>query len=84
MLDLWHKEPRWPIILPRLGEAAGSEPARTGKAAGTGVNTFNIQLSIALEGINRGENGAGITGALLTSYHDVVLEISATGVVVAV
>ena len=52
------------------------------QAAGTGVNTFNSQLSIALENIAGG--GADITGAFLTSYHDVVLEISSSGVTVAV
>ena len=54
------------------------------QAAGTGVNTFNNQLSIALENIATGGAANGITGAFLTSYHDVVLEISSSGVTVAV
>ena len=55
------------------------------QAAGTGVNTFNSQLSIALEDIAAGGTGAtGITGAFLTSYHDVVMEVSQAGVTVAV
>ena len=53
------------------------------QAAGTGQNTFNSQLSLALEGIT-GAGTAAITGAILTSYHDVVMEISSSGVVVAV
>ena len=56
------------------------------QAAGTGQNTFNSQLSLQLEGIT----GGGVPGdtlidsCLLTSYHDVVMEISASGVTVAV
>ena len=52
------------------------------KAARTGQNTFNSQLRLALEGIT-GADTAAITGAILTSYHDVVMEISNSGVVVA-
>jgi hypothetical protein len=56
------------------------------QAAGTGQNTFNSQLSLQLEGIEGGGAGdaTAITGCLLTSYHDVVMEISASGVTVAV
>ena len=53
------------------------------QATGTGQNAFNSQLSLALERITGG-NGAETTGTLLTSYHDVVMEISSSGVVVAV
>ena len=54
------------------------------QAAGTGQNTFNSQLTLALEGITGGGTAAGINGAFLTTYHDVVMEISNSGVVVAV
>ena len=54
------------------------------QAAGTGQNTFNSQLSLQLEGITGGGVANGITSCLLTSYHDVVMEISASGVTVAV
>jgi hypothetical protein len=54
------------------------------QAAGSGVNTFNSQLTLALEGITGGGTAAGINGAYLTTYHDVVMEISQSGVVVAV
>ena len=56
------------------------------QSAGTGQNTFNSQLSLQLEGISGGgvAQANGITGCLLTSYHDVVMEISASGVTVAV
>ena len=54
------------------------------QAAGTGANTFNSQLTVALEGITDGGTNAGINGCFLTTYHDVVMEISQSGVVVAV
>ena len=51
-------------------------------AAGTGANTFNSQLSIQLEGMGTAPNLP--TACTVTSYHDVVLEITASGVTVAV
>ena len=56
------------------------------QAAATGQNTFNSQLSIQLEGITGGgaNDTTKIDSCLLTSYHDVVMEISSSGVTVAV
>jgi len=54
-------------------------------AAATGVNTFNSQLSIQLEGIETSGTPDHLpAAAIITAYHDVALEISASGVVVAV
>ncbi len=56
------------------------------QAAATGQNTFNSQLSLQLEGITGGgaNDATKIDSCLLTSYHDVVMEISSSGVTVAV
>jgi len=56
------------------------------QAAGTGQNTFNSQLCLQLEGITGGGavDDTKIDSCLLTSYHDVVMEISNAGVTVAV
>ena len=54
-----------------------------GQASHSGVNTFSSQLTINLEGI--GTVGAGgVTAAFVTTHHDVMLEITAAGVTVAV
>ena len=53
------------------------------QTAGTGVNTFSSQLSLGPENIVTGGAANGVSGAYLTSYHDVVMEISSSGVTVA-
>ena len=54
-----------------------------GQASHSGINTFSSQLSVSLEGIG-GATAGGVTAAFLTTYHDVMLEITASGVTVAV
>ena len=55
-----------------------------GQASHSGINTFSSQLSVNLEGIGGAQGAGGVTAAFLTSYHDVMLEITASGVTVAV
>ena len=53
------------------------------QAAASGINTFNSQLQIALENISA--DGANLpTLAYLTSFFDVALEITSSGVTVSV
>ena len=54
-----------------------------GQASHSGINTFSSQLSVFLEGIV-GATAGSVTAAYLTSYHDVMLEVTASGVTVAV
>ena len=55
-----------------------------GQASHSGVNTFASQLSVFLEGITGAGQGTGVRAAYLTTYHDVMCEITANGVTVAV
>ena len=55
-----------------------------GQASHSGINTFSSQLSVNLEGIGGAGGAGGVTAAFLTTYHDVMLEITAAGVTVAV
>ena len=57
-----------------------------GQSQHSGVNTFSSQMSVFLEGIQQGAMNAdtSVNAAYLTSWHDVMLEISANGCVVAV
>ena len=56
-----------------------------GQSQHSGVNTFSSQLSVFLEGIQTGARTAeSVNAAYLTSFHDVMLEITANGCVVAV
>ena len=54
-----------------------------GQAHHTGINTFASPLAVSLEGIG-GATAGGVTAAYLTTWHDVVCEISASGVTVSV
>lgn len=53
-----------------------------GQAHHSGINTYASPLNINLENIG-GATAGGITQAYVTTYHDVVLEMSAAGVVVS-
>ena len=53
-----------------------------GQANHSGVNTFASQLSVSLEGI--GAAPLAVNAAYLTTFHDVMLEITSSGVIVAV
>ena len=54
-----------------------------GQAHHTGLNTFSSPLAVSLEGIG-GETHGGVTACYLTTFHDVVMEVSQTGVAISV
>ena len=63
--------------------AAQDFEAVPGQASHSGINSFSSQLSISLEGIGGATTG-GVTAAFVTTYHDVMLEMTSAGVTVAV
>jgi len=55
-----------------------------GQSQHSGVNTFSSQLSVFLEGLQTDGGALALDSCYLTSFHDVMLEITANGCVVAV